>query len=102
MRFDAPQDFIPWDAARPARLQVTVQLVGPGVDLTQLLLGQRKQVRIPPEALPPPVQKLQLLLGREVIQVDLRVRHDSFSPASSSASNAGRPFARPTEWWNLR
>ena len=68
----------------------------------QMYAGLSRYWRKRAEALPPPVQKRQLLLGREVIQVDLRVRHDSFSPASSSASNAGRPFARPTEWWNLR
>ena len=89
MRFDKPQDLIPWDAARPTCLQVTIQLVGPGVDFAKLRLGQRKQVRISPKALPQPVQKLQLLLGRQAVQVDLRVRHTPFSPAPQRASNAG-------------
>jgi len=89
MRLDTPQDFIPWDAARPARREVTVQFVGPGVDLTELWLGQRKHVRTPPDSLPQAVKKLHLLLRRQGVQVDLRVRHGPFSRSPTGASNVG-------------
>ena len=43
--------------------------------------GQREQVRTTPEPLPRPVKKLELLLGRQGIQIDLAVCHGPFSLA---------------------
>jgi hypothetical protein len=81
MRLDAPKNLVPWDAAGFACREGAIQFIRPGVDLAALWLGQREQVRITPEPLPQPVKKLELLLGRQGIQIDLAVCHGPFSLA---------------------
>jgi len=81
MRLDAPKHLVPWDTAGLACREGAIQLLRPGVDLAPLWLGQREQVRTTPEPLPQPIKKLELLLGRQGIQVDLAVCHGPFSLA---------------------
>jgi hypothetical protein len=89
MWLDAPKNLVPRDTTRFACRESAIQFLRPGVDLPPPCLGQREQVRTTPEPFPQPIKKLELLLGRQSIQIDLTVCHGPFSLDLNAASNAG-------------